>query len=427
MRLSPRSATRRLIVLVAAATAALAVTSAAAAAIQFNGAPGTAAAPPTLGPYAMTPFPADTRPVGFTVSDVPSPLGGSVLLGPARTHRRVGINWTSSWSHGAQPDVYGDAGQTSQVLTMPPGTGAFYFYAEPNLQTVPFTFQATAHDGTTSGPISITGWPIGIGIEGARYFGFYATGGDTLATITVTVGAGALGFAVGEFGIAAAVTALDDFKCYRGAAAASHAASGDPVTLQDRFGNSRATIGHVLNLCNSVDKNGEGVNVPARNFVGYQLIDRVSVSATGRFTRRRVRMENEFGEVTLVVQRPDRLMVASARALAPNVPDPLTASVDNYLCYKVYSSSAFTRRWVSLADAFRTERTEVRKPRMMCNPVSTNGAPIANGDEHLVCYVARGAARPGRWSVNTVNGFGTTAIVADRVRHLCVPSAQTVL
>ena len=58
--------------------------------------------------------------------------------------------------------------------------------------------QATAADGTTSGPIAVAG------NAGAKYFGFYTTCDVKLTSITITVAAGAGGFAIGEFAITCA-------------------------------------------------------------------------------------------------------------------------------------------------------------------------------------------------------------------------------
>jgi hypothetical protein len=80
-------------------------------------------------------------------------------------------------------------------MTLPSATGAFYFYAEPNVFNN-FIVEAVAQDGTSSGPVTVAGQ------AGARYFGFYTTGTSALATIKVTVENGANGFAIGEFGIA---------------------------------------------------------------------------------------------------------------------------------------------------------------------------------------------------------------------------------
>jgi len=70
---------------------------------------------------------------------------------------------------------------------------AFYLYAEPN-PFAEYTITAYAQDGTSSPSITVDGY------AGAQYFGFYATGSETIATITVT---SSIDFAIGEFGIAA--------------------------------------------------------------------------------------------------------------------------------------------------------------------------------------------------------------------------------
>lgn len=161
------------------------------AAVVFDGSPGTEPPPATLGPYTMTAFPDDPRPIFEDVSDVPSPLGGSVLFDIPRNHRRIGAGW-ATWSHDYTGDVYVAYGHLAGTMTLPPETRAFYFYVEPG----PFqwyTYTATTDDGTSSGPVDIHG------SHGATYFGFYATGDSTIASITVE---GEYNFAWGEFGIA---------------------------------------------------------------------------------------------------------------------------------------------------------------------------------------------------------------------------------
>jgi hypothetical protein len=161
--------------------------------------PGTAAPPPTLGPYDMTPFADDNRAVFGRVTDVPAPGGGVLQFDRSLLHLEVGNGW-STWSHGYSGDVYADSGITQLVMTLPENTRAFYFYAQPN-RFATFNVTATASDGTTSGPMPVSG------IGGAQYFGFYTTDGSSLTTIQVDVDAGANGFAVGEFGIAYDTTA----------------------------------------------------------------------------------------------------------------------------------------------------------------------------------------------------------------------------
>jgi hypothetical protein len=162
-------------------------------AIVFDGSPGTAAPPSTLGPYAMTQAAADPRPVDATVPDTALP-DGTMDFSPSAIHMTTPDGGWASWSNNYAGDVYYDSG-TTLTMTLPSGTGAFYFYAEPNAFAT-FTVQAVAQDGTTSGPVAVNG------AGGATYLGFYGTGGAQVRTVTVTTDAAAQGFAVGEFGVA---------------------------------------------------------------------------------------------------------------------------------------------------------------------------------------------------------------------------------
>jgi hypothetical protein len=160
--------------------------------IVFSGAPGTSAPPSTLGSYSMTPFSADSQAVGQDVSGVKGP-NGSVGFSPSLEHDQVGNGW-ATWSNGYTGDVYSTESDTV-ALTLPAGTKAFYFYAEPD-QFMTFSMTATSTDGTSSGPIQVAGQ------AGAQYFGFYSADASSLKTITVTSG-DPDGFAVGEFGVSA--------------------------------------------------------------------------------------------------------------------------------------------------------------------------------------------------------------------------------
>ena len=176
----------------AAALLAVGMTATAYAGVTFDGSPGTAAPPATLGGYTMTAFGDDTRTVPGAVTTAPGP-DGDVTFGATVAHADIPVGW-ATWSHGYVGDVYSSSGSSTMTMTMPANTVAFYFYAEPNVFST-FTMSATTDDGTTSGPVSVNG------TAGAKYFGFYGTDGSTIVSITVTAPAAAGGFAVGEFGI----------------------------------------------------------------------------------------------------------------------------------------------------------------------------------------------------------------------------------
>lgn len=148
----------------------------------------------------MTPFANDSRANGTTVgSTQTTPIGGVVGFSPNVSLTEVGVDW-ATWSHGYTGDVYTTGGGLSITLTMPAGTGAFYFYAEPNNFS---TYNITALSGGV--PVA----QMTAGNAGANYFGFYGTGGDTISSIVVTFAQGSGGGAVGEFGIARSQGAPD--------------------------------------------------------------------------------------------------------------------------------------------------------------------------------------------------------------------------
>jgi len=162
----------------------------------FGEARGEAAPTATLGPYTMTSFPDDIRPLGDYVASVVSPLGGTVGFSPEVVHFSI-PTWPN-WSHGYTGDVYWTALAHSIELTPPALTGAFYFYAQPKTGSGIKTITASSNGTIVSQDVDSDG--------GASYFGFYADGTDTLSSIIIT---SSIDFAVGEFGIAEALQIPD--------------------------------------------------------------------------------------------------------------------------------------------------------------------------------------------------------------------------
>jgi hypothetical protein len=147
--------------------------------------------PPTLGPYDMTPFPPDPRPLLIDVTDVPSPLGGAVEFSIPLSHRRIGEGWPW-WHPGYTGDVYWTKDQTSVSLFLPDSTMAYYLYAGHDTFS-PRAIWVIADDGTTVEQLVFSGE--------ARYYGFYQDdpSGPALKSLLV---ASTVDFAIGEFGIA---------------------------------------------------------------------------------------------------------------------------------------------------------------------------------------------------------------------------------
>lgn len=160
---------------------------------------GTAAPPASLSSYTMQPFgTAPQAAIGdlTPVVAIPgNPLAGALTLSAAMNKQTVPAGGWNTWSHGFTGPVFVLIPGLTVTLTLPPNTGAFYLYVEPN-NIAFFNVQATTDSGTTSGPVAVSG------LAGARGFGFYTTAGEAITSINVTVPVGADGFAIGEFGIA---------------------------------------------------------------------------------------------------------------------------------------------------------------------------------------------------------------------------------
>ncbi|MFG0283483.1 MAG: hypothetical protein ACF8R7_03595 [Phycisphaerales bacterium JB039] len=138
----------------------------------------------------MTPFPRDSRPTLVDVTNVPSPLGGSVNFSIPCSHRVIGGGW-ATWSHGYTGDVYYTNGSPTLEMTLPADTSRFQTYVEPN----PFSlieFEIILNGGADSLIESISG------SSGARGYGFC---GD-VNRVRVRTTDGVTDFAVGEFAIA---------------------------------------------------------------------------------------------------------------------------------------------------------------------------------------------------------------------------------
>lgn len=152
---------------------------------------GTTAPVTTLGSYALTPFSVSAQAAladMTSVSTIPGAPFGTLAVSPNFSKRTVPASW-ATWSHGYTGPVFDSTANTA-TLSLPAGTAAFEFYAEPdNFGTM--TITATTDTGATSGPVNV------VGASGATGFGFYTTAGESIVSITITTNDS--DFAMGEF------------------------------------------------------------------------------------------------------------------------------------------------------------------------------------------------------------------------------------
>lgn len=161
------------------------------AAIVYDGTPGAGSPPATLGPYTMHPFAPDPQPLEL-VDGVDGPTG-RLGFSPELQHLLAPEEpaW-KTWSNGYEGDVYADEETGEATVSLPANTKAFYVYVEPDEFS---TFEVTVRtpSGATSGAVPVEGE------AGARYFGFYSTGGAPVQSVTIACPEDT--FAIGEFGI----------------------------------------------------------------------------------------------------------------------------------------------------------------------------------------------------------------------------------
>ncbi len=150
---------------------------------------GSAAPPRQVGDYDLEAFSLDPNPTIRDVFWAPGPTG-NLLFDQSMSHRRIGAGW-STWSHGYSGDVYYTNGRVSITLILPPDTGAFVFYAEPNTSYLQFEAMVDTGERFLSG---LAAWR-----QGATGLAIYSTEGETISSIRVTT---YTDFAIGEFLIA---------------------------------------------------------------------------------------------------------------------------------------------------------------------------------------------------------------------------------
>ncbi len=161
----------------------------------LNSPDNTVAPPGTLGGYTMTALAQSYTPRQTLVNSTDS---GPLSIGFGQAVKEVKINdgW-GSWSHGYTGNVWSTAdsgNKLSVTLTLPTGTKAFYFFAQPDsFSSEPIT---VAYSGATGSPLTLSV----SGNAGAQGFGLYATAGEDLVGLTISSTSSG-GFAFGEFGI----------------------------------------------------------------------------------------------------------------------------------------------------------------------------------------------------------------------------------
>ena len=144
-------------------------------------------------------------------------------------------------------------------------------------------------------------------------------------------------------------------------------------------------------------------------------------------------VSNQFGEITLDTKKAEFLLAPALADLSQPIPDtelPDQFTTDYFKCYDVEptrSTPKFSKTQVSVEDEFgQPTILEIRKPKYLCNPVSTDGSEIQNPKDHLLCYKAKRAKGEARFrkvrGIHTLSQFGALELDAKKEKEFCVLS-----
>jgi hypothetical protein len=95
----------------------------------------------------------------------------------------------------------------------------------------------------------------------------------------------------------------------------------------------------------------------------------------------------------------------------------------HFRCYIVSKQTPQPVTPVMLSDQFNTASLEIDEPVELCAPVSKEGLPIEEPEEHLTLYAAAAALTPHR-IIDTEDQFGLRTLEAVGARLLLVPTQK---
>jgi hypothetical protein len=214
---------------------------------------------------------------------------------------------------------------------------------------------------------------------------------------------------------------LNHFQCYRLKRPSYVPRPG--VQLDDRFGPGVVDVRRPLALCNPADKNDEDPSAPSDpdHLVAYDIRQR-----TPAFARRNgVVVGHQFGTFVLDVVKPTVLLVPSAKSHDATPPAPTAPAVDPFKCYKVARARGRVDA-VKVDDQFGTLTLDLRKPTRLCVPAALDGDDVQDAAALLLCHqarVRRGTqpfTAPGTLFTN--NRFGALATRVVKTQELCIPA-----
>jgi hypothetical protein len=247
-----------------------------------------------------------------------------------------------------------------------------------------------------------------------------------LVTVGAVLAAGA-GEAPSSSHTATVTFTLDHFLCYP---IKSEGSDTPTVKVDDQFKQPRkATVVSPQWLCNWAEKEGSAVRSRRDHLLCYSTTSKES------FSKRRVKVTNQFKAVKLLVLKPNALCLPSGKSPKRKAV-PLPKGLDHFQCYPVRPITSVKLPNVEVHDEFGSASYAPLKPFRLCNPARKNGSHITNKHEHLLCYAVKPLQKTvtGKtvWITNQFakEPLAIKTLAPDETtvpQLLCLPSLKTLL
>ncbi|TFH20904.1 MAG: hypothetical protein E4H03_11470, partial [Myxococcales bacterium] len=231
----------------------------------------------------------------------------------------------------------------------------------------------------------------------------------------------------------------DHFLCYKGKAdkkVGMVVTKGTPVTLADQFQIQDYAINKLRGICNPADADDAGIVDPDTHLTAYQI-----KTSGAKHEAQDVTTFDQFARLALTTIKEDRLLVPAAKSLtvAPpwivSAPSNASHAVDHYQCYKVKITKGTPKfekgKQALLDDQFAEPQRlfDLKKPKLLCNPVNVDGQGRKNVEGHLVCYQAKPAKGEPKHAklggIQAADEFVAELLIAtSKEELLCVPALK---
>jgi hypothetical protein len=232
-----------------------------------------------------------------------------------------------------------------------------------------------------------------------------------------------------------------DFKCYAAKlqpkAIRPSNFRGRRVSYSDQFTDLfnqpdvRASVLTPTEICNPVDKNGEGIADPDAHLMCYKLL------YSGRTSAKKVIDTDQFGAETLRVSSPVEICLPAVKNGEGDIEaqlESIEARLNHYACYRAATepgTDGFDPRMVSLTDQFEENKTTlVTKTALHCNPILTKDERNVTVDpsSHLKCYdIQDPIPFRGRTNVRTDDQWYSDSLQVGRATRLCETASKELL